>query len=62
MNRRPSSTQLLEPAIKGFLNFKSAEGLTDRSLESYQRTLSQWAEHTGSPPADFKSAARTHFA
>lgn len=47
MNRRPSSTQLLEQSIKGFLYFKSAEGLTDRSLESYQRTLSQWAMHTG---------------
>jgi integrase/recombinase XerD len=47
MNRRSSSTQLLEQSIKGFLYFKSAEGLTDRSLESYQRTLSQWAAHTG---------------
>jgi len=27
MNRRPSSTQLLEQSIKGFLYFKSAEGL-----------------------------------
>jgi integrase/recombinase XerD len=45
--RRSSSSQLLEQAIKGFIYFKSAEGLTDRSLDSYQRTLSQWAAYMG---------------
>jgi len=47
MNRRTSSTQLVERAIQGFLFYKSAEGLTDRTLDSYKRTLSQWADYTG---------------
>jgi len=47
MNRRTSSTQLIEQAIQGFLYYKSAEGLTDRTIDSYQRTLSQWSNYKG---------------
>lgn len=47
MNRKPSSTQLVKEAIEGFLYYKSAEGLSDRSLDSYKRTLTQWAEYLG---------------
>ena len=37
----------LSTANIDFLNFKTAEGLTDRSLDSDKRVLENWAEHTG---------------
>jgi integrase/recombinase XerD len=50
MNRGSLSSMNLEKAIGGFISYKSAEGLSDRSLDSYQRTLRGWANHEGDPP------------
>jgi integrase/recombinase XerD len=47
MNHSLSSMQLFDKAIASFLYFKSAEGLRDRSIDSYQRILNQCAEHWG---------------
>jgi len=37
----------LNNAIVGFVNHKLAEGLTDRSVSSYERLLTKWVIHTG---------------
>jgi hypothetical protein len=50
MNHGSSSSMNLEKAIRGFISYKSAEGLTDRSLDSYERTLRGWANHEGDYP------------
>jgi len=47
MNHRPSSSQLLNKAITGFLNFKTAEGMADRTIDSYDKTLNRWLAYTG---------------
>lgn len=47
MNRSPLSSMLLEKAITGFLNSKTAQGLSDRSVDSYKRILEQWAKYAG---------------
>ena len=56
MNRIPSSsTSHYSPsnslpfftAIDGFVNYKTAEGLSQRSVDSYKRILEQWAEYVG---------------
>jgi hypothetical protein len=39
MNHSVSSTQFFDNAIASFLYFKSAEGLRDRSIDSYLRIL-----------------------
>ena len=45
--RSPSNSLPLRAAITGFLNFKTAAGLSQRSVDSYQRILEQWADYTG---------------
>lgn len=53
MNRKPSnSSVILSKAITGFLTYKAAEGLTDRSLDSYQRQLKMWLNKIGDVPVD----------
>ena len=47
MNRRPLNSLPLSKAIIGFANYKTAEGLSDRSVDSYRRILEHWAEFTG---------------
>ncbi len=47
MNRSPSNSLAHSRAITGFLNFKSAEGLTSRSIDSYKHILEQWAKYAG---------------
>jgi integrase/recombinase XerD len=47
MNHRSSGSLVLTKAITGFINYKTAEGLTFRSVDSYRRALEQWAEHIG---------------
>jgi len=47
MNRRPSGSLSLTKAIQGFISFKSAEGLSDWTIDSYQRQLAKWAEYMG---------------
>ena len=37
----------INKAIVGFVNHKLAEGLTDRSVSSYERLLTKWVIHTG---------------
>ena len=46
-NRSPSNSLPLRTAITGFLNYKTAEGLSQRSVDSYKRILDQWAEYAG---------------
>ncbi len=47
MNRRPSGSLSLTKAIQGFIRFKGAEGLSDWTIDSYQRQLAKWAEYMG---------------
>ena len=47
MNHRSSGSLSLSKAIEGFLSFKSAEGLSDRTVDSYERLLEKWVEHQG---------------
>jgi hypothetical protein len=37
----------LSKSIDGFLNYKLAEGLTQRSVNSYEWVLFKWVEHRG---------------
>lgn len=46
MNRRPQGLPLSK-AIDGFLQCKTAEALSPRTIESYKRHLDQWLEHIG---------------
>src|SRR5512147_3013803 len=46
-NRSPSNSLPLRKAIIGFLNFKSAAGLSQRSVDSYRRILEQCADYAG---------------
>ena len=47
MNRRPSGSMTLSEAVFGFVNHKFAEGLTERSVNSYERLLNKWIEYEG---------------
>jgi integrase/recombinase XerD len=47
MNHRSSGSLALRKAIIGFSNYKIAEGLTDRSVDSYKRALEQWVTYAG---------------
>jgi len=47
MNRRPLNSLPLQKAITGFVNYKTAEGLSERSVDSYRRILEHWAEFAG---------------
>ena len=47
MNLRSSGSLLLSKAFEGFLSFKSAEGLSDRTVDSYDRLLKKWLEYVG---------------
>ena len=47
MKRRPSGSMSLSKAVVGFVNHKLAEGLTDRSVYSYERLLNKWIEYEG---------------
>ncbi len=46
MNHRPPVLETVK-AIQGFLQFKSAEGLSPRTIESYSRDLMQWHQYLG---------------
>ncbi len=46
MNRRPPVLDTVK-SIQGFLQFKSAEGLSRRTIELYQRDLDRWLEYQG---------------
>jgi hypothetical protein len=47
MNREPSGSLNLSKAIPGFLNYKTAEGLSQRTIDSHERLLNKWLEHIG---------------
>lgn len=49
MNRRPPGLQL-EETIFGFINYKSAEGLSPLTIRSYQTDLNTWLEYQGNTP------------
>jgi hypothetical protein len=46
INHRPPGLEIVK-AIQGFLQFKSAEGLSVRTIESYSHDLQQWVEYQG---------------
>ena len=51
MNRKPlGSTMNLAKTIDGFLSYKAAEGLTARTLDSYERQMKKWLEYQGDVP------------
>jgi hypothetical protein len=47
MNHPPSGSLFLSKAIPGFINYKTAEGLTLRTIDSHERLLNKWLEHIG---------------
>ena len=47
MKRRPQGSLSLSTAIPGFLQYKAAEGLSNRTLEGYEQQLKQSLEHVG---------------
>ena len=47
MNHSTSGPKPVSKAISGFFYFKSAEGLAERTLDSYERTLQQWVDYIG---------------
>jgi len=47
MNQKPSGSLVLSKAVTGFSSFKSAQGLSDRTIDSYQRHLQKWLEYQG---------------
>ena len=47
MKRKPSGSMSLSKAVVGFVNHKLAEGLTDRSVNSYERLLNKWIKYEG---------------
>ena len=47
MNRRSLNSLPLGKAITGFVNYKTAEGLSNRSVDSYKRILEYWEEFAG---------------
>lgn len=56
MNRNSSGSLMLNKAITGFISYKMAEGLSQRSIDSYERILQKWAEYTGEKELDQISA------
>jgi|GEM_PF-2057480 len=50
MNQRSSGSLVLSKAITGFASFKSAQGLSDRTIDSYLRHLQKWIQHHGDIP------------
>jgi hypothetical protein len=50
MNQRLSGSLILSKAPTGFSGFKSAQGLSDCTIDSYQRHLNKWIEHSAGPP------------
>ncbi len=50
MNRRPSGSLSLSKAIIGFLQYKTAEGLSPNTLHSYEHDLKLWLEYTTDIP------------
>ena len=47
MNHKPSGSLILSKAIPFFLNYKTAEGLAERTIDSYERTLNKWLLYQG---------------
>src|SRR5260370_38352527 len=47
MNPSSLGSLVSTKATTGFINYKTAEGLTFRSVDSYRRALERWAEHIG---------------
>ena len=47
MNHSTSNSLPLRESITGFLNYETAKGLSQRSVDSYKRTLEQWADYAG---------------
>ena len=45
MNQRPSGSLMLSQAVAGFINYKNAEGLSARTIDSHERILAKWLEH-----------------
>ncbi len=54
---RSSPGLLISKSLDGFLKFKTAEGLSQRTIYSYERTLTKWLEHIGDRSVDDVQAA-----
>jgi hypothetical protein len=50
MNRNSSGPITLNKAVIGFLNLKTAEGLAQGPLYSYERILVKWVEYWPAAP------------
>jgi len=46
MNQRPQKLKVSK-AVQGFLQYKAAEALSPRTIESYQADLQRWIDHIG---------------
>lgn len=57
MNLRSSGSFVLSKALEGFLSYKSAEGLSERTVDSYDRLLRKWLEYAGDRDVSKISAA-----
>ena len=55
MNRRPSVLQTTK-ALQGFLQYKTAEGLSPATIYGYKRHMLMWIEYQG----DMDVAELTH--
>ena len=44
MNRNPSGL-LFSQCIDGFVKYKTAEGLSQRTVDSYELVLNKWVEN-----------------
>ena len=49
MNRNPSGL-LFSQCIDGFVKYKTAEGLSQRTVDSYELVLKKWLEKMGDKP------------
>ena len=65
MNRSSLSSSIIAlhfKAIDGFLKFKTAEGLSQRTIDSYEYYLNQWMKHIGDQDvAKIKSSDLTDY-
>ena len=59
---RSSQSMLISKSIDGFVKFKVAEGLSERTIISYQMILNQWVTHFGDRRIDeIKSSDLTDY-
>jgi hypothetical protein len=50
MNRRSESSFILSKAVEEFVNHKYTEGLSPRTIASYERLLNKWIQYEVDKP------------